>query len=284
MNRLTALFICIFLSVGLLAQEANRHTMKYQGYEREYYFYMPEILDAARPLIFMLHGHSGHAKGYYTEFLNEALNRGYAVCYPQALVEPTPKKKTGWNVGYPFREGWNVDDAAFLCALRKKLLREYKLNPRNVFFSGMSNGGDMTYYMANIHSKDYAAFAALAGTEMEWIYRELRPSCPVAFMAVHGTNDNLTMYDGDPQNKGGWGKYVAVPAAIGRMVSNNCCTHEICDTLPVVRNTVIRHRYVGGTDDKDVVLYQIINGPHKRGDDDMPLVDTILAFFKRYMK
>lgn len=279
-------FFAVFLlclSCGISAQDINRFTMKFQGIEREYYLYMPDSLATERPLVFMLHGHSGHAKGYFPEFRDKALKAGFAVCYPQSLVEPTPQKKTGWNVGYVFQEGWKVDDAAFLDALRSKILKEYKLNPKNVFFSGMSNGGDMTYYMANRYSKHYAAFAALAGTEMEWIYRELRPSCPVAFMAVHGTDDHLTEYEGDPDNKGGWGKYVAVPLSIGRMVSNNCCTHEICDTLPTIRHTVIRHHFVGGTDGKDVILYQIIDGPHKRGDDDMPLVDTILAFFKRYM-
>lgn len=161
MKRITILTALLFICSGIRAHEAKHCTMQFQGYEREYFIHIPDSLDAGRPLVFMLHGHSGKAKGYYPEFMANSDKYGYAVCYPQGLVEPTPQKKTGWNVGYPFQEGWGVDDAAFLVALREKLLKEYKLNPNNVFFSGMSNGGDMCYLMANRYTDKFAAFAAL---------------------------------------------------------------------------------------------------------------------------
>lgn len=274
-----ALLMPYFLS----AQEAEYCTMRFQGYEREYYLYVPDSLDAGRSLVFMLHGHSGKAKGYYPDFLKDAQKYGFALCYPQGLVEPRENGTTAWNVGYPFQEGWDVDDCAFILALGKKIQEEYKLNPRNMFLSGMSNGGEMCYLMAHKHSEKFAAIASLAGLEMEWIYRTMKPSSPVAFMEVHGTKDMTSKWVGDPQNNDGWGKYISVPAAVGRMVSTNCCTHEVVDTLPVIRNVVIRHQYLGGTEGKDVVLYEIVNGVHSRGEDDMPLGDVLWEFFKKYI-
>lgn len=283
MKRFLFIALAVALPLSLFAQEPKHCTMKFQGFEREYYLYVPDSLDAGRPLVFMLHGHGGKAKGYYPEFVQDAKKYGFALCYPQGLIEPAPKSKPAWNVGYPFQQGWKVDDCAFILALAKKIQKEYGLCPKNLFFSGMSNGGEMCYLMAHRYPEKFAAIASLAGLEMEWIYRTMKPSCPVAFMEVHGTQDMTSKWVGDPENKDGWGKYISVPAAVGRMISTNCCTYEVVDTLPVIRNTVVRHQYLGGTEGKDVVLYEVIGGKHSKGEKDMPLGDTLWEFFKKYM-
>ncbi len=283
MKKTVSVIVALCLALSVFAQERVRGTMKFQGFEREYYVYAPDSLDAARPLVFVLHGHGGHGDNYFPEFLETAKKHGFVICTPQGLVEPAPKSKPAWNVGYPFQEGWKVDDCAFILALAKKLCKEYKLDSRNVVFSGMSNGGEMCYLMAHRYPQKFCAIISLAGLNMEWIYREMRPSAPVPFMEVHGTADMTSKWNGDPENKDGWGKYIAVPAAVGRMVDNNCCTHEICDTLPVIRNMVIRHQYVGGTDGKDVALYEIIGGKHSKGEKDLDLGEEMWNFFSRYL-
>lgn len=284
MKRLSALVLAAFLSIVTAnAQQMQQRTIKHDGAQREYYLYVPDSLNSGRPLVFMLHGHGGHAKNYYPDMVKAAQKYGFALCFPQGLTETAPKSKPAWNVGYPFQEGWKVDDCKFILFLAQKIQKEYKLNPRNLFFSGMSNGGEMCYLMAHRYPEKFAAIASLAGLQMEWIYRTMKPSCPVAFMEIHGTADKTSKWEGDPENKDGWGKYTSVPAAVGRMVSTNCCTHEICDTLPVIRNTVVRHQYVGGNDEKDVVLYEIIGGKHARGEKDLPLCDVLWEFFKKNM-
>lgn len=283
------IFICltILLAATSFCLSQNRErvqgSMRFQGYEREYNLYIPDKLCDARPLVFVLHGHGGKAENYFPELLETADRHGFAVCMPQGLVEPAPKSKTAWNVGYPFQEGWKVDDCAFVLALSKKLVREYDLNPSNVVFSGMSNGGEMCYLMAHRYPQKFCAIISLAGLNMEWIYRSMRPKCAVPFMEVHGTADMTSKWVGDVTDKDGWGKYISVPAAVGRMIDVNCCTHEECDTLPVVRNTVVRHHYMGGTDGKDVMLYEIIGGKHSKGEKDMDLGEEMWNFFRRYL-
>jgi len=280
---IAATIMTLVPAIQISGQEAKKETMKFQGYEREYLIYVPDTLCDARPLVIMLHGHGGNAKGQYPSFKKTAAKYHFAVCYPQGLIEPEPQSRPAWNVGYPFQEGWKVDDCAFILALINKLHKEYGIDKKNVFLSGMSNGGEMCYYMAHRYPEHFAGIISLAGLNMEWIYREMRPKCAVPFMEVHGTADRVSRWEGDPENQDGWGKYVSVPAAVGRMVSNNCCTHEICDTLPVKRNMVIRHQYVGGTDNKNVLLYEIIGGGHSQGEKDFDLAEHIWAFMKGYL-
>ena len=71
------------------------------------------------------------------------------------------------------------------------------------------------------------------------------------------------------------------------MVSTNCCTHEVCDTLPLYKpesHTVVRHRYLDGTDGKEVRLYEIIDGVHKNGSADLDVPELIWEFSSQYFK
>ena len=287
MKKLIIVIAAALLTAAWLhAQTTERHTMRFQGNEREYWLYVPDSLCAQRPLVFMLHGYGGKAEGYFPAMIDCARRHGFVLCYPQGLKDPG-KGRTGWNVGYPSQQGWKVDDIAFILALQRKLQREYKLNKANTCFSGMSNGGEMCYLMAHKHPEKFAAIVSLAGLNMEWIYRELTPRGPVPFIEIHGTADMTSKWVGDPDNHDGWGEYIAVPHAVARMISTNCCTHEVCDTLPKYKpesNTVVRHRYVEGVNGNEVRLYEIIGGKHKNGSADMNVPEVLWEFFSGYFK
>ena len=285
MKKYILILAALLLASSLQAQTV-RHTMKFQGQEREYWLYVPDSLCAQRPLVFMCHGYGGKADGYFPAMIDCARRHGFVLCYPQGLKDPG-KGKPGWNVGYPSQEGWKVDDVSFILALQRKLQREYKLNRSNTCFSGMSNGGEMCYLLAYTHPERFAAIVSLAGLTMEWIYRDIKPRGPVPFIEIHGTADKTSHWEGDPDNHDGWGEYIAVPHAVGRMISVDCCTHEVCDTLPLYKpgsHTVVRHRYLDGTDGAEVRLYEIIDGLHKNGSADMDVPEVLWEFFSGYMK
>lgn len=282
MKRLISILVLLLVAAsGLSAQE--RCTMTYRGQTREYFVHIPKNLAPERAMVIMLHGHGGTAENYCPAILETADKYGFAVCFPQGLEEPEPKSVPAWNVGYPFQKGWKVDDCKFILALAEKLRRDYDLDRRNFFFSGMSNGGEMCYLMAHRYPGKFAAIGSLAGLCMEWIYRSMYPPQAVPFLEIHGTADVVSRWGGDPQNNDGWGEYVSVPAAVGRMVSANCCTYEQLDTLPLRRNLVIRHHYCGGTDGKDVFLYEVRGGGHSRGEKDLDLGEELWMFFSKYL-
>ncbi|MCR5133756.1 MAG: prolyl oligopeptidase family serine peptidase, partial [Bacteroidales bacterium] len=218
MRRLIA--ISIVLTLGLAAwgqgvqERCTRHTMKFQGFEREYYLYTPQGLKEKAPLVMVLHGYGGSALKGRKEMMDVADRYGFAVCYPQG--EKDPSGKTGWNVGYPKQEGMKTDDVKFICALAKKVCRENGLDSGNTFLTGMSNGGEMCYFTAMRKPKAFKAIASIAGLTMEWIAQEYSYSHPVPFMEVHGTADHTSEWYGDPDNSGGWGAYLPVPVAVAR--------------------------------------------------------------------
>lgn len=130
----------------------------------------------------------------------------------------------------------------------------------------------------------FAAVAPIAGLTMEWMYRELKPRRPIPLMEVHGTKDFVSRWNGDPENKDGWGEYIAVPRAVSLWAAVNRCTHEVTEELPTIRNRVIAHRYVGGTDGNQVWLYEIIGGDHDWADRDLNVAAEIWKFFSLYVK
>ena len=98
------------------------------------------------------------------------------------------------------------------------------------------------------------------------------------------TNDVVSKWEGDPDNKDGWGEYIAVPRAVAYWAAVNRCTHEICEELPLINNKVIAHRYVDGIGGNQVWLYEVVGGSHAWADKDMNPAAEIWKFFSMYLK
>lgn len=272
-----------------VAERCERHTTTFQGLEREYYLYRPAGLPADAPLVLILHGYGGSALKGKTEMMDVADTGGFAVCYPQGVKDP--EGKTGWNVGYPPQEGMKTDDVKFICALARKLQKEYSLSRSNTFLSGMSNGGEMCYLTAMRRPRAFKAYASIAGLTMRWMTKKYSYKHPVAFMEVHGTEDRTSEWLGDPLNKGGWGAYLPVPVAIARIVTLNGCTEQTVTELPQRegRNPVTLYTFKGGRPlepngkPAEVRLYEVRGGNHSWSDKDMDTYTEIWRFFSRYL-
>ena len=130
----------------------------------------------------------------------------------------------------------------------------------------------------------FAAVAPISGLTMEWMYRQLTPKCAIPLLEIHGTADTVSKWEGDPDNNDGWGEYIAVPRAVALWAAVNRCTHEQTEELPTVRNGVIAHRYVEGTNGNEVWLYEIVGGSHAWPDGDLNTAEEIWKFFSKYLK
>jgi polyhydroxybutyrate depolymerase len=215
--------------------------------------------------------------------LEVAEREGFAVCYPQG--EKDAKGKTGWNVGYDVQQGLERDDVGFVKALVKHLRKTHHIGKDNVFMSGMSNGGEMTYFMAYKYPDLFRAYATIAGLTMQWAYKEWKAKKPVPLMEVHGTADKTSMWEGDPTDTGGWGAYIAVPAAVGYWAAQARCTHEETTALPQKgEHPVVLHRYLGGDDGIEVRLYEVQGAKHSWHLADMDTCEEMWAFFRQYLK
>lgn len=268
-----------------VVERCERRTMRNQGHEREYYVYRPESIKPGAPLVIALHGYGGSALKGKPGLMDAADRYGFEVCYPQGISDG---KKPCWNVGYPFQKDMKSNDIRFLKALKQRLIKEDGLNARNVFLTGMSNGGEMCYLMAQKSPRTFKAIASIAGLTLEDMSREYRR--PVPFMEVHGTQDHTSEWTGDPENAGGWGAYLAVPVSVSYIVAADRCVSETKTELPLVRNKVILHEFKGGLPawkggpDCEVWLYEVIGGGHSWAESDMATFDEIWRFFSMYLE
>ena len=288
-------FLFIAIAASLSAQEKTavqkrciHENIKHQGVEREYYLYKPENLPGNSPLVICLHGYGGSGAAGKAALMDVADRHGFAVCYPQGARDP--KGSTGWNVGYPAQEGMKTDDVDFVVKLVRHLQKKHGFSKENVFLTGMSNGGEMCYLFAQKKPQTFKAIASIAGLTLTNMM-PLRYRHPVPFMEVHGTEDRISEWTGDPENKGGWGAYLAVPASISRIVTVNDCISETITPLPrrEGRNQVILHHFQGGKPavkggrPADVLLYEVIGGDHSWSDKDMDTCEAIWEFFSMYL-
>ena len=296
-------FLFLFIVLGLsgldcLAQDSptdiekrcRRIELKDQGLMRECFVYLPSsdapAFESGRPLIVVLHGYGGNGAKGHVQFLDLADREGFAVCFPTGAMDP--KGKNSWNVGYPFQKGWKQDDIAFLKKLICHLQKEYALSKTDVFLTGMSNGGEMCYLMAMHSPETFSAIASIAGLTLTDMDREY--SSPVPFMEVHGTRDKTSLWNGDPDNEGGWGAYLPVPLAVAYITSINGCSRFSQEELPLIRNKVTKTVYSGGKaawkggPSAEVWLYEVENGGHSWAAKDMDTYGEIWKFFKKYLR
>lgn len=283
-----ALVCALFFIRPANAQEAQRFTLRHDGMEREYWLYLPSDIKPDAPLVILLHGYKAKAEGYRPEMMAVAEENGFALCYPQGALDG--KGKTCWNIGYPFQKDLKTDDVDFLCTLARHLQKKHDLSRENTFLTGMSNGGEMCYLMAYLRPEVFAAYAPIAGLSMEWSYKKFNARKAVPLMEVHGTADKTSRWEGDPANEGGWGEYLAVPQAVAYWAAQAKCTHEETVEMPLVRNKVIMHRYMGGEPAweggpaTEVRLYEVIGGKHTWALNDMDTCREIWKFFSIYLR
>jgi polyhydroxybutyrate depolymerase len=280
------LVACTSLTAATISERCVKDSIRYKGATRVFWVYTPSHLAAEAPLLVCLHCYGGKAEHQPSQLVDLAEEKGFVVCFPQGLTDG--RGKTCWNVGYPFQAGLKTDDVGFMERLVRHVVKTRGLNPANAFLTGMSNGGEMCYLVARRKPRLFAGILSIAGLtlpEME----PLRYASPVPFMEVHGTKDKTSKWNGDPENKDGWGAYLSVPAAVSYVVAANGCRSYSQEELPLVRNSVILHKYLGGTPARkggpasEVWLYEVTKGGHNWSDKDMDTYHEMWRFMDHFM-
>ena len=262
-------------------------TFEFDGLQREYLLYTPENLPNNAPLVFVLHGYTGSAQDImaYSGMNEVAEENGFAVCYPQGTTDQYDN--AFFNVDYAFQNNPTVDDVGFIVALAEYLQNTHQLSSANTFSTGMSNGGDMSYRLACEASATFRAIAPVAGLIMQDIYESCNPENPVAVFETHGTEDDVSWYEGDLFNEDGWGAYLDIPSTIDFFVNQNNLSDvefsELPDLDPNDGSTIESYIYTSPNSNNEVWLYKVINGGHdwpgSWGNMDVNISEEIWKFF-----
>ena len=268
---------------------SDQITLNYGGLERSVILHIPPETPANAPLVIVMHGYSSAASAIaeYSGFKALADREKFIVAFPQGTIDASGY--AFFNVGYDFHSSVTVDDIGFIEYLVATLQSDYSASAQLVFATGMSNGGDMSFYLACERSELFAAFAPVAGTMMKHIYDDCNPTTPRPMMAVNGTADDVTYYGGDLNNQDGWGVYLDMPTIVdlwrGLGGLELAETSSLPNSAPSDGSEVIKTRYYTEDHPRDFVLYRVEGGGHDWpgvwGNMDLNTTEEIWKFFTK---
>lgn len=239
------------------------------GRERTYLLHVPVGLEAKKqyPLMVLLHGGGGDAElaAKMSGMSKKADAEKFIALYPEGVAGAT--KLRSWNAGdccaYASRQ--KIDDVGFIKTLVEKIKKDYPVDSRRVYVSGMSNGAMMTHRVACELSDIFAGAAAVAGTIQ---VSSCSPSNPIAFIAFHGTADDNVPYSGGPGTGNFTTKNVFVSAektASDWAERNQCPTGPKTETISPLANdgvTIEKISYGSCKNSADTILYRLNGGKH----------------------
>lgn len=200
------------------AETAPRQTLMHNGIERRYVVHVPSDRAPRQgllPLVLVLHGGGGNAANAasMTGFTAKAENEGFIVVYPEGTGRFKGKLLT-WNAGHCCGQAMErrMQDVEFISALIDKLIKNYPVDPKRVYATGMSNGGMMAHRLGIELSHKIAAIAPVVATLFG---DEQPPRQPVSALMLNGMLDKSVPYQGGPPGgrfAGAWDGTPAKPA------------------------------------------------------------------------
>jgi polyhydroxybutyrate depolymerase len=232
---------------------------------RTFRLFVPANLpkDKKIPLVFVFHGGGGDGlkTERLTKFSRVAEREKFIVVYPEGVDK-------NWNDGRESRnipaQKQNVDDIAFVQAMIESLSKEYRIDEKRIFATGISNGGIFSHYVGVNLSDKFAAIAPVAGGIADPFYKNAQPKKPVSVFILQGTDDPLVPYNGGvvaARISAGRGRIASTDEAIRFWTSVDQTSKEpLKGTLADIDKndgcTVETFLWKGGKDGTEVKLYK----------------------------
>ena len=273
-----AFFMCIQVCAATLVENQS---LEWDGTERFWNAYIPENLPTRVPLVVLLHG-GGQSKDKVIDpqtnppsrkWIELADEENFIVIVPNGINNTTGSGQgdsQSWNDG----RGDNTllqfkpDDVGFLNALLDWAETNYPIDKNRIYFTGSSNGGFMSYRMAQELSHRIAAVAAFIANKPA-VDTSGDPEFPVSVFICNGSGETLYVpwAGGFVVNSPSRGSVLSAPATRDYWVAVNNCNPEpeitnFPDTVPSDNSTVFRQLFTGGDDGTEVAFYTVVDGGH----------------------
>lgn len=276
-----AIVIFCTAAISLLSACAGRHEAAADGQlshheirvgerERSYLLYTPasaERQSRLQPLVLVFHGGGGTARGIVKEVggsLHSIADRdGFFVAYPGAVNKM-------WDFGAgDVSEALEIriDDRRYFGDLLDELIRTRPIDPRRIFATGISRGGQASYFVACAFPGRIRAIAPVA-MPMPVFQRDACMDAPGTGVAVlNGTADPLVPYDGGQITVGRRerGAVMSTDDTVAFWRARNQCSAEATDEqlIDSGRDRMqVRRTSWEQCEHAPVVLYRIEGGGH----------------------
>ena len=197
--------------------------------------YVPSGYDGKNPmpLILALHpmgmGANGGAMRIYFPLEPLAESRGFLLCYPSGTVDAGGRGF--WNgtdvLGF---SGPDVDDSGYLRGLIEEIQRRFVVDPKRIYVTGYSSGGNMSQRLACEHADLIAGIAAMTGVGIYYDPNCCHSTEPVHVLQIQGTADSYLGWQdfGDPVVGEGPGAVRTVQIWAGL----NGCSDPVVEAVP----------------------------------------------------
>ena len=191
-------FLCLaILAVFRLVVTAQADSINVGGLWRTFAVRLPSVYDggSALPLVIAMHGGFGSGTQLETQsqLTTKAEQEGFIVVYPDGVASNLNIRT--WNAGGCCGYAMNndIDDVGFMNALLDTLQADFAIDTQRIYFTGMSNGGFMTYRVACELSERIAAIAPVSASMTIDVCAPVRPMPVIAF---HSYQDESVPYLG----------------------------------------------------------------------------------------
>lgn len=182
--------LAVAFALLITAPAPEVKTIKVDGVEREALISAPNSTKAA-PLVFAFHGYGGNMRRAADSFRLHEHWPEAVVVYMQGLPSLKPRdpsnQRPGWDVMRPPADN---RDVKFVDALLTDLKKSYKIDEKQVFAMGHSNGGRFSYLLWAERGNTFSAFS-MCGSNSVGFDNMLKPKS--AFL-IAGLNDSTVPF------------------------------------------------------------------------------------------
>ena len=281
-----------FFAISFFSSKAQlvSDSLLIDGKHRVFVYDKSVKIKPAASLVFVMHGSGGEPRGFAPR---AAKLQARAEAENVVLVYPAGYKRY-WNecrkASTAVANTENVNEEAFFSAMIDYFSKLYKINKANVFATGFSGGGHMSYKLALTMPGKIKAISAIVAnmpTEENMDCTPMRVPLPV--MITNGTADETNPYNGGEVKTSGvtlgtvrpteesfqyWAKLDGYSGAPAKSM------------LPDVNSTnnITVEKYTYAEKGKpEVTLLKVVNGKHEFVTD-FDMFEESWEFFKRQIK
>jgi len=282
--RMVTTLACLMICAGCNATAAkNGHpdanpeqeftkTLPYEGIERTYHIHLPPDFskDKPAPLVLALHGGGGTGlkfdQGTSQGTLSAAADkRGVVLVFPEGINKQWCDGRTEM-----LKTERACDDVGFISKIIDVMVKDFGVDPKRVYATGISNGGFMSVRLAMDLSDKIVAVAPVTA-QLSNALKDKIPKLPVSIMIVNGTKDPLVPFDGGDIRlfwfSRSRGEILSTASSIEHFVRHNACDTtpqriKLQDKDPDDGTTVEIEKFTGGKDGTEVILVKVIGGGH----------------------
>ena len=276
-HSLIALILQFFLfcpdAKAIASKNTNlTKTLLHEGLERTYHIHLPPAFskNKSAPLVLALHGGGGEGRKFEQSTTQGTLTtaadkRGVVLVFPEGVNKQWCDGRTGI-----LKTKKTYDDVAFISKIIDIMVKDYGIDPKRVYATGISNGGFMSVRLAMDLSEKIAAITPVTA-QISKALKDKKPKLPISVMIINGTKDPLVPFNGGHVRLFWFGRsrgeILSTDSTVEFFRRHNGCNKTPKKSKPQDKDpkdgtSVEIEKYTGGKDGTEVILVKIIGGGH----------------------